>query len=871
MRPPWRRVPDDRDASLDEEIRTHFAMAIADRIARGASPEEAAAAARREFGNIGHVKEVTREMWGGVWLEQLVQDLKYAARSLRRAPGFAAIAVLTLTLGIGVNTAMFTVMNGVLLRPLPFPNPDRLFVASFAPPPGPFTNVRGLYDSHFLQLVANDPVFERVTTFHSSNLTLNGNGEPASLNAAFVTPEFFGVLGVAPSVGRVFGSSESGAGRDNVVIVSEALWRARLGANSHAIGASITLDGKRRTIVGVMPASFDFPAHTDLWIPLEVTLSPHETRLRVVVGRLRAALTAEQAHAAWSTIAANLVSPPEMHVRSFVADLIPLKLAVVGDARRPLLIFGGAVAFVLLIACANVANLLLMRVAARDREIAVRAALGAGRMRLVRQLLTEALAISALGSLLGVALAVAGVRVLLALAPSEMLPRATSVHVDGTVLFFTAGLSVVTALLCGLVPAFHATEPRLRASLANNARTVTGGHGGARALLVVAELALAIVLLTGAGLMLRSFHRMRSVNLGFRPTALLAMSVDLPSNAYRSAGEMRDYQERVIGELSRIPGVTSAAAVNWVPLGSNLIAGDFHLEGGPRKLSGNWADKMVVSPDYFRTMGIDVQRGRSFTERDRMDAVPVVIISQSLAHRFWPRDDAIGKRITVVDKPGPEDWLTIIGVVGDVIQTGVTSKPDAAIYQPIAQTPQPFFLSHATFIVHPADDSHAIAPAMRRVLREADKTLPLQAVESMTDLIDRTLLAPRFQSRMLLIFSVLALTLTVVGIYGVLAYGVAQRFHEIGIRIALGAPPSRVVGQVLRRTVALTVPGLLIGVVSSLALTRVLATYLFQVTPTDPATFVGVAALLTIVAFCASYLPARRASRVDPLVALRAE
>jgi putative ABC transport system permease protein len=311
--------------------------------------------------------------------------------------------------------------------------------------------------------------------------------------------------------------------------------------------------------------------------------------------------------------------------------------------------------------------------------------------------------------------------------------------------------------------------------------------------------------------------------------------------------------------------------VNWVPLGGNLIAGDFHLEGGPRELSGNWADKMVVSPDYFRTMGIDVQRGRSFTERDRMDAMPVVIISQSLAHRFWPRDDAIGKRITVVDKPGPGDWLTIVGVVGDVIQTGVTSKPDAAIYQPIAQTPQPFFLSHATFIVHPAGDSPGIAPAMRRVLREADKTLPLQTVESITDLIDRTLLASRFQSQMLLIFSVLALTLAVVGIYGVLAYGVAQRFHEIGIRIALGAAPSRVVGQVLRRTVALTVSGILIGVVSSLALTRVLATYLFQVTPTDPATFIGVAALLTVVAFCASYVPARRASRVDPLVALRAE
>jgi putative ABC transport system permease protein len=762
-------------------------------------------------------------------------------------------------------------MNGVLLRPLPFPNPDRLFVASYAPPPGPFTNVRGLYDRDFLQLVDNDPPFEQVTTFHSSSVTLSGGGEPASLNAAVVTPEFFGVLGVAPSAGRVFASSETGAGRDNVVILSNALWRARFGAERRVIGTSITLEGRRRTIVGVMPASFDFPAHTDVWVPLQVTVSAHETRMRVVVGRLRPALTSAQAQAAWSTLAANFETAPEMSRRSFVAELIPLKLFFVGDARRPLLIFAGAVAFVLLIACANVANLLLMRVATRDREIAVRAALGAGRLRLVRQLLTEALAISALGAILGVALAVAGVRMLLALAPSEMLPRASDVHVDSAVLLFTGGLAIFTAVLCGLVPALHATEPRLRASLANGARTVTGGHGRARSLLVIGELALAIVLLTGAGLMLRSFHRMRSVDLGFRPANLLATTVDLPSNAYRSAGEMRDYQQRVIGDLLRVPGVASAAAVNWIPLGGNLIAGDFHPEGGPRESTGNWADKMVVSPDYFRTMGIEVKRGRAFTERDGMDAVPVVLISQSVASRFWPRGDAIGKRVTVVDKPGPSDWLTIVGVVGDVVQAGVTSKPDAAIYQPIAQTPQPYFLSHVTFVVRPAGDSRAIAPAMRQVLRDADTGLPLRSIESMTDLIDETILAPRFQSRMLLIFSVLALTLAVVGIYGVLAYGVAQRFHEIGIRIALGAPPSRVVGQVLRRTVALTVPGLLIGIVSSIALTRVLATYLFQVTPTDPATFAAVAVLLTTVAFCASYIPARRASRVDPLIALRTE
>jgi len=871
MRWPWRRALDDRDAALDEEIRAHFAMAIADRIARGESPASAAAAARREFGNVGHVKEATHDLRGGAWIEQLAQDLAYAVRSLRRAPGFAAVAILTLALGIGVNTAMFTVMNGVLLRPLPFLDPDRLFVAAYAPPPGPFLNVRGLYDSDFLQLLAHDPIFERVTTFHSSTVTLTAAGEPASLRTAVVTPDFFRVLGVAPAVGRPFMSSEAGPGRHNVVILSDALWRGRFGAKRNVIGTSVMLDGTPHTIIGVMSATFDFPARTDLWTPLEVTVSSHETRIRTVIGRLNPTLTRTQAQAAWPSVAAQLGTAPELHPRTFVAELIPLKDVVVGDARRPLLIFAGAVAFVLLIACANVANLLLMRVATRDREIAVRAALGAARMRLIRQLLTETLAIAMLGAAAGVALAVAGIRMLLAIAPAETLPRAGNVHVDGGVLLFTAGLSIVTALLCGLVPALHATEPRLRASLVNGARTASSTHGRARALLVVGEVAMAIVLLTGAGLMLRSFHRMRSVDLGFRPASVLSATVDLPPNAYRTAADMRDYQQRVVGELARIPGVRSAAAVNWIPLGNNLIAGDFHLEVASRESSRNVADKMVVSPEYFRTMGIDVKRGRAFTERDRLDAVPVVIVSQSVADRFWPRGDAVGKRITMSDKPGPNDWLTIVGVVGDVVQAGVTSKPDAALYQPIAQTPQPFFLSHVTFVIRPASESPAIAPAMRQVLRDADATMPLRSIQSLTDLIDGTMLAPRFQSRMLVTFSGLALLLAVIGIYGVLAYGVAQRLREIGIRVALGAAPSRVVAQVLRRTTALVLPGLFIGILSSLALTRVLATYLFQVTPTDPVTYVAVALLLAVVAFAASYLPARRASRVDPLIALRAE
>jgi putative ABC transport system permease protein len=510
-----------------------------------------------------------------------------------------------------------------------------------------------------------------------------------------------------------------------------------------------------------------------------------------------------------------------------------------------------------------------MRVTSRDREIAIRAAIGAGRARLIRQLLTETFAISALGAIAGVALAFGGVRMLLALAPNETIPRAENVHLDSTVLLFSIGLTVVTTLLCGLIPAWHATETRLRASLAEGARTLTTGHGRVRAALVVTEVALAVVLLTGAGLMLRSFAHMRSVDLGFRPANVLTTTADLPPNLYRSPGEMQDFHARVLGELRRIPGVEAAAAVNWIPLGRGLIAGDFHIEGGATGAPGRWADKIIVSPDYFRAMGIKVETGREFTPLDRTDAPGVVILSRSIADRFWPRGDAVGKRITTVDKPGRDDWLTIVGVVGDVVQTGVTAKPDAAIYRPIAQTNFPFFLSHITFVARLTGDARVISPAMTRVMRTADKRLPVQSVVSMSDLIGSTVLTPRFQSRMLLIFSVLALTLAVIGIYAVLAYGVAQRQHEIGVRIALGAVPRQVMTMFLRRTMALVMPGLLIGVLSSVALTRVLSTFLFQIEPTDPATFASVVWLLALIALAAASVPARRASRVDPLVALR--
>jgi putative ABC transport system permease protein len=871
MRLPWRRKRDEADAALDEELRAHFAMAVADRIARGESPGEALASARREFGNVTHVKEVTREQWGAVWLERFAQDLRYAIRSLRRSPGFALVAIVTLALGIGVNSAMFGVMNGVLLQPLPYPSPDRLFAISYQPPPGPFTQVGGLYDAHYAALEKDPrarPIFSHVATFGTPDVTLRGVGEPKRLMAGEVTADFFAVLGERASLGRVFTAGEAADARDNTVVLSDRLWRNDFAADRNIVGKTIDLDNTKRTVIGVMPPSFDMPANADLWTPLTIHLSDQETRTRPAIARLADGVPVERATAAWSTIAASFSAFPGTRPSEFSARLVPLKTFLVGDAERPLLIFGGAVAFVLLIACANVANLLLMRVATREREMAVRAALGAGRARLIRQLLTETFTISAIGSILGIVVALTAMKLIVVIAPSAMLPRVENVRLSATVVLFTGALVLGTTMLCGLVPAMHASEDQLRGSLAEGARTMSRGRGRVRSMLVVSEIALALVLLVGAGLMLRSFDRMQRVDLGFRPANTLTMSVSLPADHYRSGSEMRRFHDRVLSELARVPGAKAVAAVNWLPFSHALIAGDFQIEGGG-KPPGRWADKMVVTPDYFRAVGQRVVQGREFTGDDRAGAVRVAIVSKSVGEKLWPGGHAIGHRIAMTNTPTEKDWITIVGVVDDVIQNSVTEQPDPAVYEPMAQIDFPFFLSGMSYVVRLDGDPTPAAAAMRRIVRAADPSLPLAPVREFGDLIQSSMLTPRFQSRVLVAFSGLALVLAVVGIYGVLAYGVAQRLREIGVRVALGAQPAAVKAMVLRRTAMLALPGLIIGIAGSLALTRVLSRFLFQITPTDPPTFVGVGVLITAIAFAAAYLPAKRASEVDPIAVLR--
>jgi predicted permease len=804
-------------------------------------------------------------------MHNLIQDLRYAVRMLRRNPGFTAVAVLALALGIGANTAVFTVVNGVLLRPMPFPEPERLFLVSYATQHGPFENGPSMVDSDYLEFRRQDQVFERIASFAANSVNLTGAGDPLHIRAANVTPDFLLVLRVDPAIGRAFLADEDQPGRDHVVLLSDKLWRNRFGADSHILGRTVTLDGVRHRVIGVMPPGFTFPYDTEVWTPFAIKLESHNAFMRPVIGRLKSGASREKALSELGTIMSRLPIDPQERRLDRRSEIVPLKELLVTKIRASLWIFAGAVGFVLLIACANVANLLLARAAGRQQEMAVRIALGAGRWRLIRQLLTESTLVSLAGGAAGILLALWGVPALIAIAPEGKVPRVDQIRIDNWVLAFTAGVSLVSGLLFGLAPALRATRRELRESLGHGGRTMTGQHEGLRGALVISEIALALVLLTGAGLMLKSFLQLRAVNPGFRPENVLIMTVELPDAVYQTAPRMQAFHQRMLARLANLPGVVAAGAVNFSPLGLFLTRGDFQLEGGrqfPRHYS---VDKLCVSPGYFRTMGIRLLRGRDFTERDNPSALGVVIVSQSVARRLWPDEDAIGKRVTEEDHPKPEDWLTIVGVVDDIRQMSLAANPDPALYYPYLQVARPYWLGHMTFAVRTASNPMQLAAAMRGVLREVDRDQPVMAMTTMQEMMASSTAESHFQTRLLGAFSLLALILAAVGIYGVLAYSVTQRTHEIGIRMALGAESADVLRMVLSRTLILAGAGIALGTAGALAVTRVLAKFLFEVKPTDPATLVAVAVFLAGVALLAGAIPARRAANVDPMVALRYE
>ena len=858
-----------RQAELDEELRTHLELAIAERVARGESRADAEQAARREFGNLTHVAEVTRETWGGAWLDRLAKDLRYAARGLARSPAFTLIAVLTLALGIGANTAVFTVVHGVLLRPLPFPEPQRLILASYGNPQNPYGGPPALDEGTYQTFRREQRSFEELTFFSWGERTLTGLGEPARVRAGVVTSGFMRVLGVNATIGRTFVANEDIPGNERVVVLGHALWRGRFAGDSAIVNQSITLDGARYTVIGVMPAGFTFPYQAELWIPILLGTSPTRVWVRPTLGRLKAGVTREAAFDEFERIVAAMDRDPRQNVARF----LPLADLLTSGVRTSLLIFTGAVACVLLIACANVANLLLLRGGARRHEIGIRAALGASRRRLIRQLLTESGLLALLGGVAGIGLSFWGVRALLAIAPDGRIPRVSEIHIDGIVLGGSLLVSIAVGLVCGVIPALAVTRRQLREAIGEGARTLRGGEEPLGRALVVAEVALAIVLLTGAGLLVKSFARVRAVDPGFMTERISTLSVNLPDAPYRGAAPRRAFHAAVLERLALVPGVESVGAASWVPMTSSFVAGDFTIENGPPMPRGFVVDKVIVSPGYFSTLGIGVVRGRVFGPGDVEGSIPVAIITRSTAQRLWPPtgEAAIGKRITTEDEPTAADWLTIVGVVEDVVQRDLKQPRDQALYQPIGQSRSDFFLGDVTYVVRAAPAAGGVASAIREVIRQADPNLPIAPVVTMDQLLSRTLAEPRFEARLLTTFSLLALILAAIGVYGVLASDVATRSHEIGLRMALGATQRSVVGMVLRRTALLVIPGLALGVGGALLLTRVLSSSLFDVTATDPTTFAAVSAILTLVAAVATVVPARRATRIDPIGALRHE
>jgi predicted permease len=869
MKWPWEKRREANDRALDEEIQGHFAMAVADRIARGELPDTALAAVRREFGNVAHVKEVTREAWGGIWLERLTQDLRYALRSLRRAPIFATVAILTLALGIGANTAMFTVVRGIVLRPLPFREPEALFLVSHAPERARMFVGASMEDRQYVDYRRLTKAFAATTSYNTYPATLLGAGEPLRLQTAGVTPSFFATLGVPPRLGRTLREGDDQPGANAIAIIGAKLWRDRFGSDTAVLGRSISVEGYRKTIVGVMPDGFEFPQHTDLWVPLTILVSPRGSRFQPVIGRLAKHATVAEAIAELRAFVENearaRATPNAEHVSTAI---IPLRDAIVGDVRPSLFIFAGAVGLVLLIACANVSNLMLMRAATRTHELGIRAALGASRLRLVRQLLTESLIVALAGGVIGLAVAYAGVALLLAAAPPDLLPRTGEIHVDPAVLTVTLVMCIAAGVISGTAPAISASRRDVREALGDSGRTTS--RAPLRAIFVSAEAALALLLLISAGLLIRSFARLRAVDLGFTPDHLVTVTLDFPLTQYKTPELLHDVQRRLSSRIAAIDGVRSAAAVNWLPLSRTTIMGDFTLEDG-RSLPPNYMVlKPCVTPEYLAVMGIRIRAGRGFLPTDDATTGRVAIVSQAVAKRLWPGETPLGKRITMSDKPGPTDWMTIVGVVDDIVQEGVAEPRADAIYQVLAQVDHPYFINHLNFVARTdAAKMSSVATAMRAAVRAEDPQQPIESIMTMESRLSAVVAEPRFRSLVLTVFSGLALSLAAIGIYGVLAYGVTERTRELGIRIALGATPGAVVRLVLRSSASLAIPGLLIGLGSSLAATRVLSTFLFHVQPSDPLTFFGASALLLIVALCAAYAPARRAGRIDPVITMK--
>jgi putative ABC transport system permease protein len=807
----------------------------------------------------------------------LWQDVRFGFRMMMKKPGVTIIAVLALALGIGANTAIFSVVNAMVLRPLPYKEPSRL-VFVFWNAPKLTTEDMPASAPDFVDWREQNHVFESMAGISGESFNLTGTGEPERLQGASVSADLFPLLGVGAARGRTFTAEEEQQGRNRVAVLGYELWQRRFGSDPNLIGKTISLNNESYTVVGVMPHDFHFPEGVekiDLWVPLSFKpeiADKRGHRFMYVIGRLKPGVTFEQAEADMKALGARIAEEHPDTNTDWNVKLQSLQDAITEDVSTALFVLLGAVGFVLLIACANVANLQLARAAARQREVAIRLAVGASRRRLIRQFLIESTLLAAVGGTFGLLLAFWGIDAIRAVLPEDA-PRMEQIAIDVAVLIFTVSVSLATGVLLGLVPALQATKPDLVEALKEGSKSLAGSRhrNRVRSLLVVVEVALALVLLIGAGLMMKSFWHLRAVRPGFDSHNLVTMQITLPEAKYEEGQEQVNFFNTMLERVRAIPGVQSAGFSTDPPL-TDDSRGDLTIEGQTPLAYGEeqTASYGSVSPGYFNAMGIPVIKGRPFTEEDREGSTPVVIISAAFAKRYFPGvDDPVGKRLKqggLEDEDSP--WMTVVGVVGDVHHYGLSEEVSSEMYMPFAQQPEP----EVSLVVRSQGVSPlALLPAIRNEVKAVDKDQPIFGVETMEHLLSESVASQRLSVTLLGLFAGLAFLLACVGIYGVISYTVTQRTHEIGVRIALGASGTDILRLVVGQGMRMVAVGLILGLVASFALTRVMESLLFNVSARDPWTFVLVSSLLGAVAFFASFIPARRATRVDPMVALRYE
>jgi putative ABC transport system permease protein len=864
------------ERELDDELRSYVELRAAEHERAGMAPDAARRAAMLEVDGIERVKEEVRDVRAGVFLETLVRDVRYAVRSLRKTPAFTGAAILTLALGIGASTAVFSVVNAVLLRPLAYKAPEQLTVLMHK-------EEGAVSPANYLDWRAQNHAFSEMGAAEYWTPNLTDTEQPEKVWALHMTPSMFAVLGVAPLYGRVLAPDAGTPGRDHEVVVSYGFWQRRLGGTPAAVGGTITLDGEHYTVVGVMPKEFRFAPfwaiHSEIWAPLDLTARAGDRMMQSlrVFARIKDGMSLTQAQAEMAALTARMEQSYPGTNRAL--NVRSLNEVVVGNVRRTLEMLLGAVGFVLLIACANVAHMLLARATSRYREMAVRSALGAGRGRLLRQLLTESTVLALAGGAAGVGVAALGLKVLIAQSP-ERLPKAAAIALDGRVLLFALALSLGTSVLFGLVPAMQSGMKDLNDALRDGSRGSSAGihRTQLRSFLVASEFSLALVLLVGAGLMIRSFRALQRIDSGWDPRGVATMVVSVLGSKEEAPGVRTAFYESIVREVGAIPGVRSVSAINHLPIAGDMWGMPYRPEGRPEPKPGEGVSTTyrVVLPDYFRTMRLPLLRGRDFDDRDRMGTPLVAIVNEELARAAWPGEDPVGKRLTLPTGSKTPEWFTVVGVAKNAVQLGWTAKPAAEVYLPFRQNKmltesKNSWVAYLTFVARTDGDAAALARAMRRAVARVDANVPVSEVQTMDEVVALATEGTRFNLFLLASFAGVALALAAVGIYSVISYGVSRRTHEIGIRMALGAGRAELLRMVVGQGLIVALAGAAAGLLGALVLTRWIGSLLYGVGATDPLTFIVVSAVLIGVAVLASWLPARRASRIDPMAALRSE